>query len=61
MAATHRSFVEGPPDLEIQPGLLTGCLLQAANGSHLSCFSQIVLLNVVRLRLRRPICENPNI
>ena len=22
----------------------TGCLLRAANGSHLSCFSQIVLL-----------------
>jgi len=43
------------------PALLTGCLLRTANGSHLSCFSQIVLLNVVRLRLRRPIRENPNI
>jgi len=33
----------------------------AANGSHLSCFSQIVLLDVVRLRLRRPIREKSNI
>jgi hypothetical protein len=32
-----------------------------ANGSHLSRFSQIVLLNVAQLRLRRPICEKPNI
>ena len=44
-----------------KPGLLTGCLLRTANGSHLSCFSQIVLLNVVRLRLRRSIREKPNI
>jgi hypothetical protein len=43
------------------PGLLTGCLLRTANGSHLSFFSQIVLLSVVLLRLRRPIREKPNI
>ena len=46
---------------EADPGHLTGCLLRAANGSHLSCFSHIVLLNVVRLRLRRPIRGKPNI
>jgi len=45
----------------LEPGLLAGFLLRAANGSDLSCFSQFVLLNVVRLRLRRPIRKKPNI
>jgi len=44
-----------------QPAFLTECLLRAANGSHLSCFSQIVLLNVVQLRSRRLIREKSNI
>jgi hypothetical protein len=52
----HLSIPQNP-----QPGLLTGYLLRAVNGSHLSFFSQIALLNVVRLRLRRSIREKPNI
>jgi len=32
-----------------------------SNGSHLSYFSRIVLLNVAHLRLRRPIREKLNI
>jgi hypothetical protein len=44
-----------------QPAFLTGFLLRAAHGSHLSWFSHIVLLGVALLRLRRPIREKPNI
>jgi len=47
--------------LKVWPALLTRYLLRAANGSDLSCFSKTVLLDVVRLRLRRPIREKPNI
>ena len=43
-----------------EPGLLTGCLLRAANRGVPPCLSQIVLLDVAQLRLRRPIRDIPS-
>ena len=39
---------------------LTGCLLRTANRGVPPCLSQIVLLDVARLRLRRPIRDKPS-
>ena len=44
----------------IEPAYLTGCLLRAANRDVPPCLSQIVLLDVALLRLRRPIRDNPS-
>ena len=49
--------VEGHRD---QPALLTGCLLRVANRGVPPCLSQIVLLDVALLRVRRPICDKPS-
>jgi drug/metabolite transporter (DMT)-like permease len=43
-----------------QPAYLTGCLLRTAIRGVPPCLSQIVLLAVVLLRLRRPIHAKPN-
>ena len=42
------------------PGLLTTPLLWAAICIDVQCVSRLVLLNVVRLRLRRPSQSKPN-
>ena len=39
----------------LKPDYLTECLLRTANRGVPLCLSQIVLLDVVQLRLRRPI------
>ncbi len=44
----------------LQPGLLTESLLRTVNRGVPPCLSQIVLLDVVQLRLRRPIHDEPN-
>ena len=41
--------------MPVQSALLTGSLLRTANRCVLPCLSQIVVLNVVQLRLRRPV------
>jgi hypothetical protein len=46
----HRSY----------PALLTGCLLRTANRGVPPCLSQIVLLDVAILRLRRSIRDKPS-
>ena len=45
---------------DILPGYLTEYLLRATNRDVPPCLSRIVLLDVVRLRLRRPIRDKPN-
>jgi len=42
------------------PALLTGYLLRTANRGVPPCLSQIVLLDVAQLRLRRPIHAKPD-
>ena len=48
------------PPARCQPVLLTECLLRTANRAVPPRLSQIVLLDVVRLRLRRPIHAKPS-
>jgi len=61
MSGSRKRSEAPPPPPPRRLSTLPECLLRAANDSNLSRFSQIVLLNVAQLRLRRPISEKRNI